>query len=272
MNKHLLLTFLLCLFSFFAHSQDNSNLLLGNPSNAKSIQDSAKNYLYDQGYFIESYNSVNSEPNWVSWHLDASDIGNPEIRLNNFRYDFKLPFGWFQVQPMDYKDTGFDQGHHCNSGDRSANHDENSATFVETNMAPQAPRNNRILWKDLEDWTRSQISQNMEAYIIMGSYGIGGTGSNGYQKYLANGKLVVPARFWKIIILIPVGDNDLSRINANTEIVCVDTPNDNNLDTDWRHDQVDAAEIEHVTGYHFFTNLPAGIAEILRNKKVLIPE
>lgn len=269
--KQILFTLLLCCFSFLSFSQDNSNMLLGNPSKATAIKDSLKNYLYDQKYFIESYNAIKGEPNWVSWHLDSTNIGKPAIRLNNFRYDYLIPYGWYQVLPRDYTKSGFDLGHNCPSDDRSISKEQNSATFVVSNMIPQAPRNNRILWAHFEEWIREQITtRHLEAYVIMGSYGIGGTGSKGYQTHIGNGKVVVPSRIWKIVVFLPVGDHDLLRINGQTEVICIDSPNDNNLDTEWKDDQVRVVDIEKATGYHFFTSLNANVACDLKTQKIVI--
>jgi endonuclease G len=48
-----------------------------------------------------------------------------------------------------------------------------------TNMIPQAPNNNQQTCANLENDLREQVKAGNEVYIIMGSYGIGGTGKNG---------------------------------------------------------------------------------------------
>src|ERR1700712_1045604 len=71
---------------------DNNNMALGNPSGATNALTNADNYLIDRKYYIESYNKDKGEPNWVSWHLCSSDLGQTD-RLNNFRPDETLPDG-----------------------------------------------------------------------------------------------------------------------------------------------------------------------------------
>ena len=56
-----------------------------------------------------------------------------------------------------------------------------------TNMVPQAPRSNQQMWAGLEDYCRTLVGAGNELYIICGSYGRGGTGSNGYATTLDNG-------------------------------------------------------------------------------------
>ena len=75
---------------------DNGNMLLGNPSNATANPANADNYLIDHRYYIESYNKDKGGPNWVSWHLCATDLGATD-RLNNIRPDETLPDGWFEA-------------------------------------------------------------------------------------------------------------------------------------------------------------------------------
>ncbi|MEJ7664361.1 MAG: DNA/RNA non-specific endonuclease [Hymenobacter sp.] len=80
-------------------------------------------------------------PVWTSWHVGRADLGQNAPRQNDFRADPALPR---QFLPGDARratsGSGFDKGHNCPSGDRTATLDDNSATFLMTNMVPQAPR------------------------------------------------------------------------------------------------------------------------------------
>ena len=198
-------------------SGDNSDLLLGNPSGAQAAIVMADNYLIDQHYYTESYSMSKAEPNWVSWHLDASNITSTVSRQDNFAAFTGLPSGWYEVQSNSYSGSGFDRGHNCPSGDRTSSTDANSATFLMTNMVPQAPNNNQKTWEDLESYLRTQVLSGNEVYIIMGSYGSGGIGSTGVlSTTINNGKVNVPANIWKVAVIIPTGDGDISRISAFT--------------------------------------------------------
>jgi endonuclease G, mitochondrial len=246
---------------------DNSNLLLGNPSGATNATAMMDNYLIDQGYYVESYNADRGEPNWVSWHLDANNITNATDRLNNFAGFNGLPQGWFQVQSNGYSGSGFDRGHNCPSADRTSSSDANSATFLMTNMIPQAPNNNESTWANLEDYIREQVVQGNEAYIIMGSYGTGGTGSKGAANSVDGGHVNVPSNVWKIAVIIPVGNGDISRITTNTRVIAVNTPNINTINSDWTQYIVTVQDIETATGLDIFSSLPAGVKASLEVKK-----
>ena len=248
-------------------SGDNSDLLFGNPSNAQTSVVMMDNYLLDQKYYTESYNSTHGEPNWVSWHLDASNITNVSDRLNNFAAFNGLPTGWYQVQSNSYSGSGFDRGHNCPSADRTSSTDANSATFLMTNMIPQAPQNNQQTWANLENYLREQVVAGNEVYIIMGSYGTGGTGSNGSANTVNNGHVNVPSNIWKVAVILPVGSNDISRVTSTTRVIAVNTPNNNSINSDWKQYIVRVRDIENATGYNLLSALPQSIQDVIETKK-----
>lgn len=248
---------------------DNSNLLFGNPSGAASI--SADNYLLDLGYFVESYSSTRGTPNWVSWHLDATNTTNATGRLDNFAAYSALPTGYYQVQSNSYSGSGFDRGHNCPSADRTSSSNANSATFLMTNMIPQAPQNNQQTWANLENYLRLQVTQGNEVYIIMGSYGTGGTGSNGAANTINNGHVTVPSNVWKVAVIVPVGNSDLIRAAdaGNVRVIAVNTPNVNTIDKDWTKYLVTVRDIEKAVGngFNLLSSLPQSVQDAVEVKK-----
>ncbi|MFD1628253.1 DNA/RNA non-specific endonuclease [Pseudopedobacter beijingensis] len=246
---------------------DNSNILLGIPDDAQPCILFKEKYFIDQKYYAESYSATRGTPNWVSWHLSYSDYSSGS-RKDNFRADSKLPIGFYQVSQTSYQYSGFDRGHNCPSGDRTTDPNANNATFLMTNIIPQSPKNNQGTWENMENFIRDKYASiGYECYIIMGSYGKGGTGSSGYSDAIDNGRVTVPSNIWKIVIAIPEGNNDLSRIDANTIIIAVNTPNIQNINSDWRNYIVTVKDIENVTGYNLLTNIPEDIRNILKIKR-----
>jgi endonuclease G len=245
-------------------SGDNSNLLFGNPSNANSV--SADNFLIDQSYYVESYSSSRGTPNWVSWHLDPGNFTGATDRLDNFAGFTGLPQSSFVVQSNSYSGSGFDRGHNVPSGDRTSSANANSATFLMTNMIPQAPQNNQQTWNNLEAYLRTKVLEGNEVYIIMGSYGAGGTGSKGVATTIAGGKVTVPSNVWKVAVIIPAGNDDISRVSANTRVIAVNTPNINTINSDWKTYRVSVRAIEAATGYNILSGLPVGIQDAIETK------
>jgi endonuclease G len=245
----------------------DDNLALGNPSNAVTNTSYSDNYLMVKNAFTLSYNKNKGIANWVSWHLSSAWKGETD-RQNDFRPDPNLPQNWNEVTPSDYARTGFDRGHLCPSDDRDGTLEDNQETFFMTNMTPQAPEHNRGIWKTLEDFGRILTQQGNEVYIIAGTVGQGGTGTNGFAKTIGKkDNITVPASLWKIIVVLPVGQNDVLRINENTRIIAVNIPNDNSVGThSWKNYRVSVDELERLTGYDFLSNVSVEIQSIIEGR------
>lgn len=246
---------------------DDSHMLLGNPDDSKPSEQFPNKYLIDKTYYWVSYNNSTHIPNWVSWHLDASYLGSIE-RNKSFKSESTLPAKWSVIKSADYLNSGFDRGHNCPSADRTNSYESNLSTFSMANIIPQAPNNNRKTWANFEDYTRTLIKAKNEAFIIMGSYGSGGTGTLGFYKSIndAHTPITVPNRIWKVVVILPDGSNDLKRITSDTRVIAIDTPNDQALNTDWRHYRTSVDAIEHATGYNIMNNIPAAIQDIIEAK------
>ena len=218
-----------------ADTLDDGNLLLGNPTVAKHVIDSTTNYLINTGYYVTSYNSVKGIPNWVSWHLTKTDIGSVS-RTDAFANYTLLPTGWYQVLSTSYKGsvTGYDRGHNCPSGDCTSTTAANTTTFYMITMIPQAPTLNQGPWEGLESKIRDSIvtNQSKEVYIVMGNYGVGGTGTQGgTTNTIDTGRITVPNHVWKVAVILDNGSGDLSRITSSTTVLAVDMPNNQSLYT-----------------------------------------
>lgn len=244
---------------------DDDNMGLGNPSGATANTSNSTNYLMTKTQYTLSYNNSKHEPNWVSWHVESSDLGSTP-RQDDFRADATLPSGWYQVTASEFSGSGFDRGHMCPSGDRTSSVTNNSATFLMTNMIPQAPNNNEVTWANLEDYSRSLVSAGNELYIISGGYGSGGTGSNGYKTTVGNG-VVVPAKTWKVVVVLPNGNNDLNRVSTSTRVIAVLMPNDQTTSSQpWGNYRVSVDSIESLTGYDFLSSVPASVQSAIESK------
>ncbi|MVN75408.1 DNA/RNA non-specific endonuclease [Hymenobacter sp. HMF4947] len=240
-----------------AQLADNDNLLLGNPSGAISDPSSATNYLLLHPQYATGYNAQRGIPIWTSWHVGRTDLTKAAPRQDDFRADPALPRQFYPVAPPSYSGSGFDKGHNCPSGDRTASLDDNSATFLMSNMVPQAPQNNQQTWAHLEEYTRAQVERGQEAYVVMGSYGRGGTGKNGPAQTIDQGRVTVPAHIWKVIVFLPEGTNDLQRIAAGQgRVVAIDTPNDNSISPEWNQYLTSVDKIEAASGLDILSALP----------------
>ncbi|MHC5723222.1 MAG: DNA/RNA non-specific endonuclease [Nostoc sp.] len=233
------------------------NLLLGNPSGANASVTTPDNYLLVKPQYVVSYNNSKGTPNWVSWQLNKSWLGTTD-RQNNFRPDDTLPINFARVTPTIYAGSGYDKGHIIPSADRTKSVEDNSATFLMTNMVPQSPDNNRRTWEGLEQYSRELVTkEGKELYIIAGPLGS--------QGQPLKGKVTIPKSTWKIVVVLEpsVGING---ITANTRAIAVNIPNQQGIDPDWRKYRVSIDKIEELTGYNFLSNVPENIQDTIEEK------
>jgi endonuclease G len=237
--------------------RENDNLALGNPSDAADSSSQPDNFLVTRSQFVLSYNRHRGGPNWVSWHLQESDLGTVE-RGNLFAPDPLLPEDW-QIRPSNYQGTGYDRGHQCPSGDRTANPVDNAATFVMSNMLPQTAELNRDVWRELEEYCRELAKAGQELYIACGGYGSKGS--------IGEGKVNVPTHCWKVIVTLPQGDDDLRRIDANAHVIAVDIPNTEGIENNpWQQYTTNVAAVERSTGFKFLKSVPEQVRQALEAK------
>lgn len=242
----------------------DDNMALGNPDNAISNISSPDKYLIQKSQYSLSYNSTRGISNWVSWHLSTAWKGVAP-RCNCFTPDTEIPTGFYQAQTFHYTSSGFDRGHLCPSEDRDLNDEDNAATFIMSNIIPQAPNLNQIPWSNLENYCRTLINLGNELYIIAGGYGTGGTGtSGGVTDVLPGSQVTVPARCWKVIVVLPVGSNDAMRVSNTTRVIAVDMPNTQaSSSQQWGSYRVSVAALQSILGYDLLSNVPADVQAVI---------
>lgn len=237
----------------------NVHLTLGNPSWATTNTTNPNNYLMTKSQYALAYNNSKGTPNWVSWQLNRYWLGDTS-RQNDFRPDDKLPSNWYHVKPTDYSYTGYDKGHMAPSADRTKTLKDNSATFFMTNMIPQAPDNNQGPWVDLEEYCRELVNQQgKELYII--------AGPDGKLLTIANGKVTVPAKTWKIIVILDKPGLGVAGVTKNTRVIAVEMPNSQGIrNNNWKKYRTSVRKLEFNTNYNFLSNVPTSIQNMIENR------
>ncbi len=236
------------------------HLTMGNPTGATANPLTPDNYLMEKPEFTLSYNRDRGTPNWVSWHLSDEWVGTL-TRVDTFRADPAVPADWYRVTHVDYTNSGFDRGHMVPNADRDPETSIpiNQATFLMSNMLPQAPDNNQGPWANMENYLRTLLPAN-EMYIVAGGDGDGGFNTVGGPAIttIANGHVAVPASTWKVVLVIPKdGGNDVSRVTCATRTIAVVMPNTQGIrTTPWETYITTVDAVEALTGYDFYSNLP----------------
>lgn len=243
---------------------DNDHLAMGNPSNAQTDLSFPDNYLLIKPQFDMAYDNSKGTAAWVAWHLDMNDMGNTP-RCDCFATDMQLPSSFYRANSTAYTGTGFDRGHQVPSSQRDNTITNNAATFLMSNIMPQSPNLNQVPWNNLEQYCVSLANNGYELYTYSGGYGSGGTGSNGGITHtIAGGNITVPSHYWKVIVILPVGNNDVSRVSSSTRVIAVDMPNNQTVSNQsWGTYRTSVDAIETATGFDFLSNLPVAVQTTL---------
>ena len=197
----------------------------------------------EEGRYTLWYDTLYRQAAWTAHTLTASDVENDNAqRKNNFTVcHVARSKGWPYASSDDYTNTGYDRGHLVPSADRVTSQPENDATFRLSNVAPQSPRLNRVLWNNLEATLRRLTQRFDTLWIVTGSElkpGLPRIGRNGVG---------VPEYFFKAI-LAQEGD----KYRAIAFVV----PNREEIDgTFWAY-AVSVDEAERLSGIDFFPGLP----------------
>lgn len=244
-------------------ASSNVHLTMGNPSAAQKNTALPLNYLIERGQYALSYNRDRGIANWVAWQLNSYWTTGNAVDNDQFKTDATLPTGWYRVKTGDYTNSGFSRGHLCASADRKSTQTDMDTAYLMTNIFPQTQANNGGPWAVLETYCRTLANQGNILYIYAGGQGTGGTGLNGYKTTLANGVLTVPSKTWKVIMVLPAGTNDLSRVSTTTRCIAVVLNNDLGPFNSWGTYRVSVDSIEALTGYDFFSNVTPAIQAVI---------
>ncbi|WP_309709835.1 DNA/RNA non-specific endonuclease [Armatimonas sp.] len=241
---------------------DDPLTVLGNPDDATESPRNQDHFLMARPQMTLSYNNTLRFPNWVAWHLKASDIG--ETERSNFVPDPDLPSGFEAITTRDYSNSGYDRGHNCPSKDRTASPEDNQVVFYMTNITPQQHGMNAGPWEGLESYCRTLANSGNELYIMCG---------HGFRdkdfKTIGSDGIAVPDFGWKIVLVLPEkSGNDLERVTAETRIITIQMPNISTISRQpWDKYLTTVTELEKVTGQTFLKGISSSVAQILKQKR-----
>jgi endonuclease G len=240
--------------------ETNRNVRFGLPAAASTERQA---YLIERPQYVLSYNAKTRTPNWVCWRLSHDDLG--KAARGPFVPDPDLPKNIAKVTTHVYDGSGFDRGHMCPAQDRSARQSDMDATFYTTNIIPQSPNCNQRGWERLEAYCRELTHDGHVLWIASGPAGVGGEGKDGDKKEIGKSGLevTVPAKVWKVILVLP---DDKAEPTRATRVIAVIMPNTQEVDFDWAKHRVSVAEVEKLTGFNFWPNLPRELARDLKAK------
>ena len=123
-------------------------------------------------YYITGYSYYFRQPKWVLEIVNPPTIKIEDEgveRSDNFRPDYRIP-QMFRADLVDFNGSGYDRGHLVPSADQAGMQVQNSETFLLTNMSPQKPDLNRVVWRRLENAVRvlNEKADVLETYVVTG--------------------------------------------------------------------------------------------------------
>ena len=145
--------------------------------------------------FAVMYSGVSRTPLWSAEYLDRKRLQQAKQidREDSFHEESRLPKS-MRAKLSDYSGSGYDRGHLAPNGNM-ANRSQQYDSFSLANIAPQSPRNNRYIWRNIESATRYLTQQYGEVYTITGV-----AFTDKKTKQLAN-RVLVPSHFFKAVYI-----------------------------------------------------------------------
>jgi endonuclease G len=113
----------------------------------------------------------------------------------------------YSARPIDYKGSGFDEGHLADAKDFAYDCEKEEETFRFYNCVPQTKKLNRGIWKHFETEIRKE-SQDDSLLVICGSIFS--------EKVMGEDNIAVPDYCWKIVF----------SLTTNEIVECLIFPND----------------------------------------------
>lgn len=225
------------------------------PATKPSISKTPLEYpkITDMGYVVTNhdgrytfqYSPEHKQAVWVAYTLTVAEVSiKNSDRSDDFRTDFRvINNGWGSAELSDYKGSGYDRGHLVASADRNDTKQENSATFVLSNISPQTKNLNRFAWNALETEVRKLAKKYEIIYIT--TAGVLNNPNQKPIKTIGNG-VTVPESFYKALLI---------KYKGEYYAIGYLMPNKDDIDKDFRKYAVTIDSLEKVTGLDFFPSL-----------------
>lgn len=226
--------------------------------------------------YTTSYNEVSKCPNWVAWRLEGDKTDGPYRREGVPYYDKDLNvYGIGKISQISYKGcyivdleagpprqelsdwddipTNTDHGHICPAADNRWSKTAMNQSFLLTNMCPQNRDLNGGDWAGLENRCRGWAKKYGVIYIAAGPIFY-----NGVSKTMGLNKVGVPDAFFKVVL----------RLGKTPQAIGFIFPN-NGTHHELKYYLLTVDEVEDVTGFDFFHNLPDDIEKEIEKESNL---
>ena len=192
---------------------------------------------------------------WVAYPLCSDYIGSG--RTDAWGYDPKIPDEYEPLLNHGWPERGFDRGHQIPSGSRNANTAMNRQTFYYTNMTAQVSRFNQGLWANLENRVRGFVSVCDTLYVVTGPIFDSGEPERWTEDNAGN-PVAVPDGYFKAVLSYNISTS------TYYSVAFVYDNEEYSRSNPTASDMCSVSEVEEMTGFTFFNNLPRSIASSVK--------
>ena len=193
---------------------------------------------------------------WVAYPLCNEYIGDSG-RTNAWGFDPKIPDEYEPMLNHGWPERGFDRGHQIPSGSRNANTAMNRQTFYYTNMTAQVSGFNQKIWANLENRVRGFASVCDTLYVVTGPIFDSGEPERWTEDNAGN-PVAVPDGYFKAVLSYSVSSS------AYYSVAFVYDNEEYSRSNPTASDMCSVSEVEEMTGFTFFNNLPRSIASSVK--------
>ena len=144
------------------------------------------------GYTV-SYNNDTRNPDWVGYELTDEEVQGTVERGEGFCADPMVRGP--QACDDDYKNSGWDRGHHAPAADMKWSKQAMEESFYLSNVSPQNKNLNRGVWKKLEELCRDKAELYGRLVIISGP-----VFTSQKPRTIGDNKVRIPDAFFKVML------------------------------------------------------------------------
>ncbi len=211
------------------------------------------------------YDTQNRLALWVAYPLYQSIMGSGS-RTDAWAYNPKVPK---RHQPALFSSFGgsvYDRGHQLPSADRLYSQEVNASTFYFTNITAQNSSLNQNLWANLEIYVRNWAQSCDTLYVVTGAMiQIAENNTVNYANDNEGNKVAVPVMYYKVLLKYKAGQTENEGYSSIG--FCYEN-RAYNAEYPLASDAKSVKEMEALTGYNFFHNLPDALEEAVEKSCV----
>ena len=186
---------------------------------------------------------------WVAYPLCKFYTNKTVDRTNAWALDPLL--GEDSAAPFGGYAGSYARGHQLPSADRLCCYEANAQTFYGTNMTPQLNAHNEGIWSDLEGKVRSIANNSDTTYVVTG---VIVSASSKKEKDSYDKSVTIPDAYFKVLLRYGKSST-LGQWNAAAFYL----EHRSYSGSIGKEHSMSVDELEELTGFDFFVNLPAKV-------------